>query len=111
MNEPTHVTKADQDAAVVDPDHSPDGNRLAFASTRSGAEEIWLANADGSKPMQITSMGGPQCSNPRWSPDGRTILFNSRRDGSADLYLLIPDTGELHKITNHPAEEFEPRWS
>ena len=93
------------------PDYSPDGKRLAFASTRSGVEEIWLANADGSNPMQITSMGGPQCSNPRWSPDGRTILFNSRRDGSADLYLLAPDTGELHRITHHPAEEFEPRWS
>ena len=61
--------------------------------------------------MKITSMGGPQCANPRWSPDGRTILFNSRRDGSADLYLLAPDTGELHRITNDPAEEFEPRWS
>jgi Tol biopolymer transport system component len=93
------------------PDYSPDGKRLAFASTRSGVEEIFIANADGSNPMQITSMGGPQCSNPRWSPDGRLILFNSRRDGSADLYLLAPDTGELHRITTHPAEEFEPRWS
>ena len=93
------------------PDYSPDGKWLAFASTRSGVEEIWLANADGSNPKQITFMGGPQCSNPRWSPNSRRILFNSRRDGSADLYLLAPDTGELHKITNHPAEEFEPRWS
>ena len=57
------------------PHYSPDGKRLAFASTRSGVEEIWLANADGSNPKQITSMGGPQCSNPRWSPDGRTILL------------------------------------
>jgi Tol biopolymer transport system component len=93
------------------PDYSPDGTRLAFASTRSGVEEIWVANADGSNPMQMTSMGGPQCSNPRWSIDGRTILFNARREGSSDLYLLRPDDGDLRRITDDPAEEIEPRWS
>ena len=79
--------------------YSPDGKRLAFASTRSGSEEIWIANRDGSNPLQLTSMGGPQCSNPQWSPDGRTILFDSRREGSADLYLLQPDTGKLTRLT------------
>jgi Tol biopolymer transport system component/DNA-binding winged helix-turn-helix (wHTH) protein len=93
------------------PDYSPDGKRLAFASTRSGTEEIWIANGDGSNPLQMTSMGGPQCSNPDWSPDGRTILFNSRRTGSADLYLLQPDTGKLTRLTDHPASEAEPQWS
>jgi Tol biopolymer transport system component len=91
--------------------YSPDNKRIAFASTRSGTEEIWICDADGSKPMQMTSMQGPQCTNPQWSRDGRTILFNSRRQGSADLYLLWPDTGELRRITDDPAEEVEPRWS
>ena len=93
------------------PHYSPDGQRLAFASTRSGTEEIWIANRDGSNPLQVTSMGGPQCSNPQWSPDGRTILFNSRRAGSADLYLLQPDTGKLTRLTKHPTDEGEARWS
>ena len=93
------------------PHYSPDGKRLAFASTRSGTEEIWIANRDGSNPLQVTSMGGPQCANPQWSPDGRTILFDSRRSGSADLYLLQPDTGKLTRLTDHPAYEGEARWS
>jgi len=93
------------------PDYSPDGNRLAFASTRTGAEEIWIANRDGSNPVQMTSMNGPLCANPEWSPDGRTILFNSRQAGSADLYLLQPDTGKLTRLTNDPADELEARWS
>lgn len=93
------------------PDYSPDGRRLAFASTQSGTEEIWVANADGSKPVQVTTLRGPLCANPRWSPDGVTILFNSRREGSADLWLLRSDTGELTRITEDPGEEIEPRWS
>jgi Tol biopolymer transport system component len=43
--------------------------------------------------------------------DGRTILFNSRREGTGDLYLLNVDSGELRRITSHPGEEMEPRWS
>jgi Tol biopolymer transport system component len=93
------------------PDVSPDGKRLAFTSNRSGDEEIWIADADGANPVQVTFTKGPLCSNPRWSPDGTTILFTSRREGSSDLYLLKPGTGEVRRITDDPAEEVEPRWS
>jgi Tol biopolymer transport system component/DNA-binding winged helix-turn-helix (wHTH) protein len=93
------------------PDYSPDGKRLTFGSTRSGAQEIWIANADGSGAAQITSIGGGYCWNPRWSPDGQTILFDSDREGSRDLYLLRPDTRELRRLTDDPANEVEPRWS
>jgi serine/threonine protein kinase/dipeptidyl aminopeptidase/acylaminoacyl peptidase len=93
------------------PHYSPDGARIAFASTRSGVEEIWIANRDGSKPQQMTSFEGPQCSNPQWSPTGRSILFNSRREGSSDLYTLVPDTGEIRRLTTEPSDENEARWS
>ena len=54
------------------PHYSPDGTRIAFSSTRSGVEEIWIANRDGTNPQQVTSFEGPQCSNPQWSPNGRS---------------------------------------
>ena len=114
MNGPNHPNPARLVSSTFDeltPDYSPDGRRLAFTSTRSGVEEIWVSNTDGSRAAQVTTMGGPLCANPRWSPDGTTILFNSRREGSADLYLIKPDTGELRRITDDPAEENEPRWS
>lgn len=93
------------------PDFSADGTRITFTSTRSGTEEIWVANADGSVATQMTSFGGPNTSNSRWSRDGRTILFNSRRSGSADLYLLDVATRSVQRLTDDPSDEYEPRWS
>jgi Tol biopolymer transport system component/DNA-binding winged helix-turn-helix (wHTH) protein len=105
---PTQVASSTLDEET--PAYSPDGKRLAFASTRTGTEEIWVANSDGSNPVQVTFTAGPQCSNPQWSGDGR-ILFNSRRDGQADLYILNPHSGDLRRLTDDPAEDAEPRWS
>jgi Tol biopolymer transport system component/DNA-binding winged helix-turn-helix (wHTH) protein len=93
------------------PDFSADGTRITFTSTRSGTEEIWVANADGSEATQMTSFGGANTSNSRWSRDGRTILFNSRRSGSSDLYLLDVATRSVQRLTDDRSEEYEPRWS
>jgi hypothetical protein len=42
------------------PQFSPDAGRIAFASLRSGeAMEVWIANADGSSPAQLTHGPGP----------------------------------------------------
>ena len=92
-------------------EYSPKGDAIAFVSHRSGSQEIWLADADGSRPRQITSMGGPVTSNPRWSPDGTQIVFDSRREGSADLYVVGPQGGPPRRLTTNPGYEGEARWS
>jgi len=92
-------------------EYSPKGDAIVFDSTRSGSEEIWVVNADGSNPRQLTSMGGPLTSNPHWSPDGRTIVFNSRREGTSDLYLVSREGGAPRRLTDHPDNEEEPSWS
>jgi dipeptidyl aminopeptidase/acylaminoacyl peptidase len=93
------------------PDYSPDGKKIAFASSRTGVNEIYVARVDGSEPRQVTFLGRPHTSNPRWSPDGRVIVFDSRRTASADLFLISPEDGSLQQLTDHPADEVEPRWS
>jgi Tol biopolymer transport system component len=93
------------------PEYSPKGDTVAFVSSRSGSGEIWLSNADGSNPRQLTSMGGPWTSDPRWSPDGTTILFDSRLKGSADLYVIGVQGGLPHPLTDQPGNEQRARWS
>ena len=93
------------------PEYSPKGDAVAFMSSRSGSTEIWLSNADGSNPRQLTSMEGPLTANPRWSPDGTTILFDSRLKGSADLYVVPVQGGSPRPLTDQPSLENEASWS
>ena len=67
------------------PSYSPDGTRIVFASTRSGSEELWIANGDGTSPRQVTRTGGAMCSAPQWSPDGQhhPVQLHARRTGGS----------------------------
>jgi Tol biopolymer transport system component len=55
------------------PAYSPDGRRIAFMSERSGTQEIWVCDSDGSKAAQLTSFGGAAIYGPSWSPDSQNI--------------------------------------
>jgi Tol biopolymer transport system component len=93
------------------PQISPDGQRIAFSSGRSGTREIWIADADGRNPAKLTSMGGPLTSNPSWSPDGQQLAFDSRVSGKAEIFVVSARSGAPRKITNGPQEQFSPCWS
>lgn len=93
------------------PDVSPDGERIAFVSTRSGAHEVWVADRDGRSPRPLTSFGGPRVSTPRWAPGSERIVFAARQDGAqADLFVIEPD-GEIRRLTDAPGDEVAPSWS
>jgi Tol biopolymer transport system component len=55
------------------PDISPDGKRITFESDRIGAQEIWVADIDGSNPVQLSHFNTPLTGSPRWSPTGHLI--------------------------------------
>jgi len=92
---------------------SPDGNQIAFESNRSGgAEEIWVAQADGSKPIQMTHNLGRHQGSPQWSPDGRWIAFDSEgEDGHWDIYVMESDGSRPRRLTTEPSDETIPSWS
>jgi Tol biopolymer transport system component len=95
------------------PQYSPDGRRIAFESKRPvGKSEIWLADADGRNPAQLTRGPGRYQGTPGWSPDGRSIVFDSYSEsGRPDIWAIGTDGSGLRQITRDPAADIVPTWS
>src|SRR5262245_28660852 len=55
------------------PRYSPDGKQIVFISDRNGSKNIWIANADGTKPRLITRSERTNFASPIWSADGRYV--------------------------------------
>ena len=89
------------------PQYSPDGNRIAFASDRSGTHEIWVCAGDGSRPVKLTSFGGPYVTSPVWSPDGRRLAFAVRPGADDEIYLVGWEGGK----PEHLVRGSGPTWS
>ncbi|NQW05688.1 MAG: PD40 domain-containing protein [Acidobacteria bacterium] len=53
---------------------SPDGTRIVFISDRNGAENIWIARADGTQPRALTSTERTNYMSPLWTKDGEYII-------------------------------------
>jgi Tol biopolymer transport system component/imidazolonepropionase-like amidohydrolase len=78
------------------PRWSPDGKRIVFLSDRSGAENIWLCDADGSNAKALTKGNNNLYASPEWTPDGDYIVA-SRTSGVLgsvyELWLYHKDGG------------------
>jgi Tol biopolymer transport system component/DNA-binding winged helix-turn-helix (wHTH) protein len=99
---------------------SPDGERIVFESGRSGFEEIWQCDRDGSNPIQLSFLNSPadrattsptSSGTPRWSPDGHHIVFDSRASGHAELYVVDADGGPPRRLTTGTSTALAPFWS
>jgi serine/threonine protein kinase len=94
------------------PAFSPDGRRIAFMSERSGAQEIWICDSDGSRTLQLTSFGGAAIYGPSWSPDSQNVAFTVAQKGMKDdIYVVSVNGGVPRRMTTNPAEDKWPYWS
>ncbi|HEX8370991.1 MAG TPA: S41 family peptidase [Pyrinomonadaceae bacterium] len=92
------------------PRWSPDGSRIAYISDKTGEEEIWIVQQDGSKPAeQITRGGKAMRYSPEWSPDGKYLAF-SDKDGK--VYVLTLATKQFVQIADSPQGQIRDyTWS
>lgn len=65
-----------QGKADVSPTWSPDSKTIAFASNRSGSQQIWTIALEGGEATQLTSFP-VDAENLRWSPAGSHIAFSA----------------------------------
>ena len=84
--------------------------RIAFSSDRAGNSEIYVMDADGKNPRNLTNPPDRDYS-PSWSPDGKRIAFTSERDGNDEIYVMDADGGNQQNLTNHPGRDSVPSWS
>ncbi len=73
------------------PRFSPDGARIAFISDRSGSDNLWVMNSDGSSPRRVSDEHGVILNSPAWSPEGGAVVCRrseSSRSGELWLYAL-----------------------
>lgn len=94
-----------------EPVWSPDGEQIAFKSTREGDTEIYIMNNDGSEQVNLTNTPEYIDEAPSWSPDGEKIAFNSIRDAVADIFVIDVETGETSQITQNDVNNRYPSWS
>ena len=102
-----------------------------FVSGRDGNSEIYVMDADGSEPRNLTQNPANEC-NPAWSPDGRSIAFVSSRgqtrpvkpcgpgpdrriecigDQQSEIYVMNADGSRKRNLTRNRRDDDYPTWS
>ena len=89
--------------AATSPNLSPDGKRLAFLTNITGTPQVWMIEATGGWPEQMTFYED-RVDFVSWSPDGAGLLFGKAKGGdeNAQLYWLSPDGSEIKALTSDP---------
>ena len=110
----------------TEPAWSPDAKQITFVSYRDLEQlpkgeihrgEIYLMNADGSNPINLTQVPERADGVSSWSPDGGQIaftsatLFNDDILANSDIFVMDADGANPINLTNHDALDETPDWS
>ncbi|WP_375290577.1 prolyl oligopeptidase family serine peptidase [Qipengyuania sp.] len=84
----------------------------------AGTQQLYLVDAAGGAPRQLTSGAFDNGGDIDWSPDGRTILFsaNRREDWQleplgSEIYALDIASGRIAALTDRNGPDFAPHFS
>jgi dipeptidyl aminopeptidase/acylaminoacyl peptidase len=86
--------------------YSQDGKRLAFLSNRSGTPQVWVVDAAGGAPQQITQ-GSDPVGSVAWSPVEDMIAYDVARGGgfNAQVFVSKSDGTGVKRITSGGKED------
>ena len=100
----------------AEPDFSPDGSKIAYASNPNPAlsadNQVVVVNSDGTGPRPLTDFSSGWAMEPRFSPDGTKIAFiyENAADWSTDVWTINVDGSDLQQIT-HDGDADQPEWT
>ncbi len=96
----------------LSPTYSPDGQRIAFVSTRAGLPQVYAMAADGTDQQLFAPFdyGVTGSSNgPEWSPDGQSVAFHRDVAGTLQVFVLDVRTRTVRQLTSVGRNE-DPTW-
>jgi serine/threonine protein kinase len=79
---------------VQAPRFSPEGDRVAFASSETGRSEIYVVSIKDRQRVRVSADGG---TNPTWGRDGREVFFQSPRNEIMRAQLGGPEMATAAK--------------
>ena len=86
---------------------SPDGQKLAFQSNRTG--QIFVQNADGTGTATNLTNNALTQESPEWSPDGTKIAYD-RQDANREVYVMNANGSSPTNISNSSGDDSTPDW-
>lgn len=96
------------DGRYEEPDVALQGNRIVAVRTEQNHSDLFIMNADGTKPEQLTNYNdaNTQVYAPRWSGDGKFITYSVfRSNGMRDIAVIDVATKQSTLITNDSAND------
>ncbi len=85
------------------PHWSPDGQHIVFDSRQSTGLHVWVIDADGGVPRQVTTESGTQ-SAPTWSQDGQWVYYVWFDGKTQDVWRRRVSGGPPERITRGGAD-------
>ncbi len=101
-------------ARGMNPSLSADSTVLVYEGLgmADGDLGIWVASADGAKPMRVVSRPYAIASMPAVAPDGRSIVFFQSSGGPlGDLWIVPTAGGAPRRLTFDDVETGYPTWT
>lgn len=94
----------------ITPMLSPDGTKLAFATSQDGNSEIYTMDMQ-TKALQRLTVHSAGDLSPSWAPTGKELAFTSDRGGGPQIYLMSADGSNVRRLTFDGDYNAAPAWS
>ncbi|MCU1284143.1 MAG: hypothetical protein JWO13_493 [Acidobacteriales bacterium] len=98
---------------AFNPSFSPDGKLLAVDTSLAGPRRIWIVDAQGHNPQQVTSDNSEAVGHlePTWSPDGKFIVFQDLERTKFSIKVVNVSTHVVTPLTEGRFHDLNPIWS